>query len=245
MLSWPFRVAGISLAIAQMLLLAVKSLNLRLDHTFASNLGRLNEIVSVSLGLEELEAHISTGLAGLGLEIHPADHWHQLFILLWLLMLIGARNAGIFALLLMAVTAIPCALVTAMAVASVPVDSKPVLLWTGAGLLANFAINGAIVVRTWPALVLPVLGSAIAITGGIVQPGPLSTVLGYDPGVTSTPLLIVAAATVASALVLIAMDTSTDDGTLWESLNDPGAASGVDILTTYAGALALALAFAA
>lgn len=245
MLSWPLRIAGVTLAIAQLLHLAVSTLGLRLDETLSSHLNLVNGLLSRGLHLDIVAPFTRNHLGSMGVIMQPGDHWLQLFILLWLVMVAGARNAKLPPFLLMSILCAPVALATALVASSLPVTSKAFLLWTVAGLLASLAVNGAIVIRTWSAFAIPALACGIAIAGGIMQPGPLTTILGYDPGLASTPLLILASCAAITAALLIAMDVAARDGTLWERLNDPGAATGVDIMAALAGAATLAHALAA
>lgn len=268
MFPWLVRILGVFLAAVQLVLLSMNALGFEYSVPFEDFMTWLGDRIASALQLDAIEAMIRDWLARFAIALPElGKHWHHVFVLLWLLLgsasrfranndaepapllsLAWFRNAG-FAFVLLAWAAI-CALLIAVATGTVPLSSIAVLLWPLAGLgvfLAGLSLLGALTLTKAPWLLPLALGNTaviIALTYLFPKPmmGPqppqlVFAIVSNGPGLLSLVIIVGLWGLMFVGFGLLERKT-------WrERLINPTTAIGLDIISAYAIAFALAAVF--
>lgn len=240
MISWPLRIAGWIIGIYALLKLATVTGTVTYTKVFQAWLDQLRDFLDLGFILKPLtQAVILPALdfiRSFGITI-PAlqDHWQQVFVLTWLLSAAWARNLSYgvptpVALL----AAFLCTLPFCVATGTMPVGSLAVGLWPMAGLFAFTAIL-PLLRGNWRAALL-----SAAFAAAFAAAGYFSNTTGEGTGV----LVWLAVAVGAVGLYFLVWGLRRAEGTLWQRLQHPFAAIGLDITAAMLGAFGLATAFA-
>jgi hypothetical protein len=247
MFSWTLRIAGWVIGIYAMLKLAAATGTVTYTTVFQAWMDQLRDFLDLGFILKPLtQAVILPALdfiRSFGIPI-PAlqDHWQQVFVLTWLLSAAWARNlSGSVPTPVALLAAFVGILPFCVATGALTSDSWGVVGLAVAGSMASGAIirlfrpNGLSVVRN--AFVTAFLGVVAAAT--VAWYLSLGTTDGGSPA-----LVWVAVVVVGQGLHALVLGLRGAEGTLWQRLQSPFAATGLDITAAMLGAFGLATAFA-
>ena len=236
MFSWTLRIAGWCVGIYALLKLATVTGAVTYTTVFQAWLDQLRDFLDLGIILKPLtQAVILPALdliRSFGCTIPPLqDHWQQVFVLTWLLSAAWARNLSVGVSTPVAwLVAFLCTLPFCVAAGTMPVGSHVVLGWPIAGIFVFFAILFVLRGDWRGALTLAAVAAA-----------------GYFSGTTgegTLPLVWLAGFVGGLGLTALALGLLFGKGTLSQRLQDPGAATGLDITAAMLGAFGLATAFA-
>jgi hypothetical protein len=239
MFSWPLRIAGWLVGIYALLKLAKATGTVTYTTAFQDLLEKLSSLLGLDLVLGPLKRELILPTLDLirsfGCTIPPLqDHWQQVFVLTWLVTAAWARNAseGVPTPVALGLAFI-CTLPFCVAAGTMPVGSAAVAFWPFAGLSAFLAIQVRWRRDWWVAL----LTAAVSGT---------SVALGFRVSTGEGTIGIVSLAVGVGLLGLgsLVIGLLVAEGTLWQRLQHPRAAMGLDITAAMLGAFGLATAFA-
>lgn len=196
------RVLGILLGGVSLVLLSRPAFGLQFKVVFEGWLDVLGD--SLSRFFAPLEYHVVVPvidwLRSFHLDIpHPAKYWHHAFVLLWLLHSSVARNftrgLGWGPLLILMLWAGLTALVAGAMSGTMPLDSRAILYWPLAGVMAfgtGFGLLGVSLLGApwWPSLLFAALAALLAYQG-LADARPTTSIFGI--AVASPGLLELAA----------------------------------------------------
>ena len=240
MFSWTLRIAGWLVGIYALLKLAKATGTVTYTTAFQDLLEKLSSLLGLDLVLGPLKRELILPTLDLirsfGCTIPPLqDHWQQVFVLTWLVTAAWARNAseGVPTPVALGLAFI-CTLPFCVAAGTMPVGSAAVVFAPVAGLGAFMAIRAVLRRDWWGALLIAAFAAPFAAAG-------------YFIGTTGegTIALVWLAGFVGVVGLWFLVDGLRDaEGTLWQRLQDPFAATGLDITAAMLGAFGLATAFA-
>jgi hypothetical protein len=247
MFSWTLRIAGWIIGIYAMLKLAAATGTVTYTTVFQAWLDQLRDILDLGFILKPLaQAVILPALdfiRSFDIPIPPLqDHWQQVFVLTWLLTGASARNLfGSVPTPVALGLAFICTLPFCVATGALTSDS-----WAVVGLaFASFVTSAAILNLLRPNG-LSVSRNAF-VTGFLGVYAAAIVAYGLSSGTTDggTPVLVwVAVMVVGQGLLALVLGLRVAEGTLWQRLQSPFAALGLDITAAMLGAFGLATAFA-
>jgi len=134
------------LAAGELLLLAMSVFGVSFSVPFEDALKYLGGLIADVLQLELIEAAIRKLLASLAINLPKlGEHWHNVFVLIWLLLgssarAFGRQLTGIVMPLILIFWAALCALFVAIATGTVPLNSAAMLGWPLAGVVLFFSV---------------------------------------------------------------------------------------------------------
>lgn len=240
MLSWPLRIAGWIIGIYALLKLAAATGTVTYTKVFQAWMDQLRDFLDLGFILKPLTQAVILPtldfIRSFDIPI-PAlqDHWQQVFVLTWLLSAAWARNlSGSVPTFVALVAAFVGTLPFCVAAGTMPVGSLAVAVWPIAGYSAFCAILFVLHRHWWGALKFAASAAAIAAAGYF-----------FGTSGEGTDQLVLLAVTVgALGLMGLVLGLRKAEGTLWQRLQDPEAAMGLDITAAMLGAFGLATAFA-
>jgi len=239
MFSWTLRIAGWIIGIYAMLKLAAATGTVTYTKVFQAWLDQLHDFLGLGFILKPLTQAVILPtldfIRSFDIPI-PAlqDHWQQVFVLTWLLLAASARNlSGSVPTFVALGLAFFCTLLFCVAAGTKPVGSVAVLFVPAASFAAFFAI--LFVLRgDWRGALTLAASVVLFAAAGLTS----TTRVGIDP---VTPAAVVFGGVVFFILVFRLL---FGKGTLSQRLQDPDAATGLDITAAMLGAFGLATAFA-
>jgi len=239
MFSWTLRIAGWIIGIYAMLKLAAASGTVTYTQVFEAWLDQLRDILGLGFILKPLTQAVILPtldfIRSFDIPI-PAlqDHWQQVLVLTWLLLAASARNlSGSVPTFVALGLAFFFALPFCVAAGTTPVGSVAVLFVPAVSFAAFFAMLFLLRGDLRGALTLAASVAVVAVTGLTS-----TTRVGND---AVTPAAVVFGVVMLFVLVFRLLVTQ---GTLSQRLQDPDAATGLDITAAMLGAFGLATAFA-
>lgn len=260
MFPWPVRVLGIVLAAVHIVLLSMTAFGFEYSVPFEDFITWLGDRIASALQLDAIEAMIRDLLAGFAIVLPElGKHWHHVFVLMWLLMGSMARmwidfdaveaplfsrawfRKAAYALAVLALAAV-CALGTAVACGTVPLNSTGVAGWPLVGFWLYLAVlhysAAYMYLPRWFWVVTSLSVAAAIAMGAIAMPMP--SLFGID---SPSPALLFVVGSVGWTGVGWGFLGLFWGSTWRERLSNPRTAFGVDVLGAYGIAFALAAIF--
>ena len=227
------RLMGIALGIVTLLGFASGYLGVEFKPYFKNVLDWLEKhLVDFIVRPEEVEWALDYMRQHFAWVPKPDAHWKPIYTLSALFMLSMARHGRLWYLVPIALA---CSLVPAVFAGTMPVGSVAVVFWPLAGFIAFVAILGVLQGNWRAALLSAAFAAALAAAGYFIG----------NTGEGTIALVVLAALVGAMGLGFLVLTLLFTEGTLWQRLQYPFAAIGLDITATLGLALAIGYLVAA
>ncbi|MFN9780103.1 MAG: hypothetical protein ACK55V_09365 [Alphaproteobacteria bacterium] len=245
MFSWPLRIAGWIIGIYALLKLATVTGTVTYTKVFQAWLDQLRDYLDLGFILKPLKQAVILPaldfIRSFDIPIPPLqDHWQQVFVLTWLLSAAMARHLSSFGVSTSVSTPVAlltgflCTLPFCIATGTVPVGSWAVLFWPAAGFIAFGAVLALLRGDGRRVLQGTALAAALAAAGFFFG----------TTGEGMWALLVLAAIVGYFGLGFLFLGLRDAEGNIWQRLQHPSAAVGLDVTAAMLGAFGLATVFA-